>query len=159
MEENNTVYVKKNGEVTLIYVTPEMLKSMKESCAGVCGRCDNGYASKCLKVADETIRPIEMYDFITDGFQTMDSEGKADEIFIAKCNNYKEDRPRKKATSTEQLQELRRLKESLKIAYFDAMDIDEADQTQFDLRRRSKYRLIMPEELNQVNSENAKGRK
>lgn len=154
-----TVYMKNNGEVNEVNVTEQELKEMKFGCFSPCSTCDNGYASKCPKMADRQFKPIEMYDFISDGFEVLDDDGLIDELYITKCNNYVKDRPRKVARTKEEIDELRRLKESIKMLYFDAMDIDEANQTEMDLINRKKYRLITPQELYQINSDNAKKRK
>ena len=102
----------------------------------LCSNCDNCYADKCTKVMDITKKPINKYDYISNGAQIFDDNGESAFFYVRECNNYKADKERHKPSTKEELDNLKRMKESIKIAYFDAENIEEADQTQYDLFRR-----------------------
>ena len=103
-----------------------------------CGDCKNCYASECPKVFDESKdKDIRKYDFITDGFQINDVEtGELDNLVVGNCAKFEKDYPRKKASTLEEIKHLNHLKESIKILFFDAGDLDEADDLQTKLFRR-----------------------
>lgn len=110
--------------------------SKLQSAKHLCSKCDNCYADKCLKVFDEEKRILDEYDFIESGVQVYDENGNMHLFYVTKCNNFIKDAERKKFTTQEELENLKRLKESIKILYFDAESIEEADQTHLDLLRR-----------------------
>jgi len=151
-----TVYIKENGKIAIKMVSEEEIKEMSKECPSPCFVCDNGYCSKCGKIADEQFKTIDKYDYITDGFQVCSSNGEVEDLFIKKCNNYVKDHPRPKAKTREELENLKRLKESIRILYFNASDIDEAKRIHSDLIRRGQ--LIMMDEVNKCYSDNAKSR-
>ena len=116
----------------------------KELCSAkhLCNKCDNCYADECLKVFDEEKRTLGEYDFIKSGIQIYDENDKIRSFYVTKCINFKKDAERKKFTTQEELENLKRLKESIKILYFDAESIEEADQTHLDLLKRKQ--LVYP---------------
>ena len=101
-----------------------------------CFDCQNARACECEKIADENYKGINEYSFITDGYQIYDKNGNLKSFVVSKCNNYKEDEPRKRPTTKEELDQLRYLKESIKILYFNAENIAEANRIQTDLFNR-----------------------
>ena len=140
----NTIVVKELNKLWFRDISPEELeniefsKKMHLSHKHLCSDCDNCYANKCVKVADEVKKSMDEYDFITSGTQVYNGNGEVDFFYVEECNNFKEDRKRSKPTTKEEIENLKRMKESIKIAYFDAENIDEADQTQADLFRRKQ---------------------
>ena len=132
----NVLFIKTNGEVEKIDITSS--KDLPKGVSHMCSSCDNCYADKCEKVFDEVQTPIGKYDFITDGVQAYNRNGEMVKFYVSNCNDYKQDIVRKKASTREEIMRLNRIKESIKIAYFDAENIEEADQTQFDLLRRKQ---------------------
>ena len=80
---------------------------------------------------------ISDFDFI-DGYQIVNKHRELDEIIISMCANYEVDHERVKPTTFEELERIRRLKESIKILYFAAIDPEEADRVQSDLFRRGQ---------------------
>jgi hypothetical protein len=118
-------------------VNDDTAKMVKADCPRTtCFDCQNARACECEKIDDENYKGIDEYGFITDGYQIYDKNGEIKSFVVSKCNNYKVDEPRKRATTREELEHLRYLKDSIKILYFDAENIDEADQIQEDLRNR-----------------------
>ena len=136
----NALLKKVNGEVEIINLetTPDGKKEVKGKIDHLCSKCDNCYAAKCLKVFDEVKQLISEYDFITDGLQLYDSNGEMKFFYVTECDDYKEDRKRHSPSTKEEIENLKRIRESIKIAYFNAETIEEADQTQFDLFRRKQ---------------------
>lgn len=121
------------GEINSVY-------GLNQYKSNICGECSNCSASKCIKVEDDSIdKDIRKYDFITDGFQINDrNEGTLDNLVVEKCNNFEKDLPRKKAQTMKEIVELNRLKESIKMLYYDAGDLDEADNIQYKENCRRK---------------------
>lgn len=129
---------KENGEVRLVNANEELLHSIKVGYTNPCIECKKGNVIDCKKVADGEKKHIEKYDFITDGYQINDSNGQLENLVVYKCSNYEKQEAKPKPTTKEELQELKRLKESIKILYFNAEDIDEANRIQSDLTRRGQ---------------------
>ena len=140
----NTIITKENGNVTYQEVEHKYAEKkafeqeLRENLVHLCTSCDNCRSSLCEKIADEAKKEIGDYPFIDEGLQVFDKDNEIDLFYVTKCNNYKKDHERVKQTSADQLRELRRLKESIKMAYFDAETIEEADETQRDLFRRGQ---------------------
>ena len=138
------VIVKKAGETKLCKVNANLFgnkdftKKLHNALEHVCTNCDNCYADSCVKVADSIKASIVDYEFISDGVQVFDINGDTRYLYVTGCNNFKEDEKRHKPTTQEEIAALNRIKESIKIAYFDAETIEEADQTQLDLLRRKQ---------------------
>ena len=135
------IIIKANGEIVKLYNALENeIKELNRHATNPCGSCRNCYANKCLKVEDTADKKdIRKYDYITDGFQINDNEtGELDYLVVEKCAKYEHDLPRKKATTREEIENLKLLKESIKILFFDAGDLDEADNIQDRLFRRQK---------------------
>ena len=125
---------KENGEVTIV-ADEESTRSIITEIKNPCFECTNGYVTKCPKMADEVKKNISKYDFITDGYQIYNEDGEVDIFAISKCSNFVR-QEKNKPTTKEEIARLRYLKESIKILYFDAVDIDEADKTHHDLQKR-----------------------
>ena len=104
----------------------------------LCFDCDNCYADKCPKVSDGVKRSLKKYPFISEGVQVYDANGDTKYLFVSKCDNFEKDRERHKLTTQEEIENLKRMKESIKVAYFNALDIDEADETHYDLLKRKQ---------------------
>ena len=131
------VIKKENGIVTVINANEQLIKNIKVGYTNTCVECKKGNSKDCPKVAAINDKHIEKYDFITDGYQINDGEGNLENLVVYKCSNY-EKQVIKKPQTKEELQKLKRLKESIKILYFDASDIEEADRIQEDLTRRGQ---------------------
>lgn len=65
-----------------------------------CVNCDNCYADKCQKIADRDFRMIDEYSFINHGFEIVDDNGIATDIYIDVCDNFVKDHPRLKIVPT-----------------------------------------------------------
>lgn len=124
------MFIKENGEIRVISIDSDNDNEIKKGIVSPCFNCEKAYATKCPKVADGLEKSILKYDFITDGCQVNDEKGHLESMVVLKCNNYEQDRKREKATTKEQIEALKRLKESIKILYFGGIDIDEADRIQ-----------------------------
>lgn len=135
----NVLFIKTNGETERTDIISRL--DIPKSRSHMCSNCDNCYANKCEKVFDEVKKPIAKYDFITDGVQVYDEKGEMVQFNVFNCNEYKQDRERKNPSTKEEILRLNRIKESIKIAYFDAETIEEANETQEDLFRRKQLSL------------------
>ena len=131
----NIVFKKENGEVRIINADDELLHFIRTEVTNPCINCERGYVTKCQKMADEH-KNISNYDFITDGYQINKENGELESLVICNCTNFENDHKRLKAKTKEQLDELKRLRESIKILYFGGVDIEEANQIQSDLINR-----------------------
>ena len=135
------VIIKKNSDINSYDLdeidVKEVYRSVRKSGNHLCPSCDNCRPVKCLKIFDEVKRPLGDYEFVKEGLQIY----KDDEMqcfYITKCDNYVKDRERSKPSTLEEIENLKRVHESIKIAYFDAETIEEANQTQFDLFKRGQ---------------------
>ena len=144
-----TILVKVNGEVEKTTVDNEVIRELKKQYSNPCFNCEKGYASKCPKIASDETKSIMDFDFITDGYQIVNKQGELDELIICQCNNYELDHERVKLNTLEAMRRIQRLKESIKILYFDAIDPEEADRVQEDLFRRGQ--LIEYDTINNRN--------
>lgn len=104
----------------------------------LCGDCDNCSPAKCLKIFDEVKRVINDYEFVTHGYQIYDKNGIMEKLYISKCKDFIPSKVRRGAKTGEELRKLKRMKDNLKIMYFDAENIEEANQTQYDLLNRGQ---------------------
>ena len=129
------IFKKENGEVRIINANEELLHFIKSEATNPCINCEKGYVTKCQKMADEH-KNISKYDFITDGYQINREDGELENFVVCNCTNFENDHERVKPKTKEQLIDLNRLKESIKILYFGGVDIDEANQIQRDLVNR-----------------------
>ena len=141
-----TILRKENGEVRIIESTPEVEKNLIEI-KNPCFGCRNGYVTKCPKMADEIKKPIGEYEYITDGYQVLDENGNTESLVIAKCSNFENDVVKPKAKTKEEIEKLKRKKESLLILYYGGENVQEALQTQADIERRERLREIREEAL------------
>ena len=136
------VIVKNNNEIKEYNLEKsdvrEAYRLMRENGNHLCSNCDKCRADNCLKVFDEVKRPLSEYEFITEGMQIYNKNGDIQTFYITKCNDYVKDRERVKPSTLDEINALKRIHESIKIAYFDAETIDEANQVQFDLFRRGQ---------------------
>jgi len=136
----NVILRKENGEVIEIALNDEAIKMVKGQCPRTsCFECVNARANRCEKVADdEGKKNIGEYNFITDGYQSYDANGNIKSFVVSKCNNFMKEEPRKNSTTREEIERLNYLRTSIKILYFDAETIEEANQIQEDLMRRGQ---------------------
>ncbi len=134
------VLKKENGNVEVVSIDKVTLHDLIKKHKNPCISCDNAYTSKCKKVEDEN-KNINNYDFVISGYQINNELGETQKLMVCECSNYVVDRPRVKAKTREEIEKLNKLKESIKINYFNAIDIDEADQIQEDLINRGQISL------------------
>ena len=128
---NYSILKKENGEVRLINIDYEELEKIKSLHVNPCATCDNAYTTKCEKIGDTSKKSIRDYDYITDGYQ-INKNGEVDNLIIFNCQNYVEDKPRKSNRCADEIKRLNELKASIKILYFDAGSIEEADEIQYN---------------------------
>ena len=135
----NTILKKDYGMISEIEANEDTIKTIKSECPGtICFDCQNARACKCEKIDDEQYKNIDSYDFITDGYQIYDRKGEIKSFVVSNCVNFKKDEKRVRPTTKEELEKLRQLKESIKILYFNAENIKEADKIQQDLTNRGQ---------------------
>lgn len=106
--------------------------------------CENAIAGKCDKITDRRKKRIDKYDFITDGKQVVGPNNELIEFTVTGCKNYKEEQVKK--LTVEESAKLKKLKESLLIGFYDAMDLAEARKIRDELRRK-RDQLPMQEEI------------
>ena len=140
----NIVVCKKDGEINYNTVengtvdSKEFGKLLRDGIKHLCSDCANCNPALCQKVEDIEKNTIDKYDFISDGIQAYDGEGIMQYFFVSKCQNFEKDKERVRPKTKEELQRLRMLKESIKINYFGAENIEEADRIQSDLVKRKQ---------------------
>ena len=140
----NIVVCKKDGEINYNTVeegaveSKEFGKLLRTSVKHLCGDCANCNPALCQKVEDIEKDSIDKYDFISEGIQAYDNDGVMQHFFVSKCKKKKKDKERVRPKTKEELQRLRMLKESIKINYFGAENIEEADRIQSDLVKRKQ---------------------
>ena len=141
----NKIFLKENGETKEFRIDYTPFNNEKDlKLNHLCPKCDNCYAAKCSKVLDDVKMPIDSYDFISDGIQVYDNNDEMKTFYVTKCDNYVKDHVRNKATTREEIERLNKLKESIKILFFNAENIEEADQIQYDLLMRRQIRFPEP---------------
>ena len=123
----------------------EFVKNIKKY-KHLCGDCDNCSPLKCAKVFDIKKEVIKNYDFITDGYQVYDENGEVKTIYVANCEQFVQNKARKKAKTSTELEELKRMKENLKMMYFDTESFDEAEDVQYDLLKRGQIYIYSSKE-------------
>ena len=130
----SVVFKKENGEVRIINADEESVRKISSDYTNPCSECIKGYANKCPKMTYGHKKNIANYDFITDGYQVNNENGEFENLVVCKCENFEKDKPRNK--SLEELKKMKKLAESIKIFYFSAVDVEEANKIQNDLRNR-----------------------
>lgn len=148
----NVILTKVDGVVSELEVTPEMAKDIldrraacekkfaKDSMHLCWNNCANADACNCKKVRDIVKKEIGEYDFVKDGYQYIDENGKVDTFVITSCDNYVEAKP-KYSTQLEKAR-VKELKDALMMAYFGTETIDEAYVLQHDLESRGQLKNI-----------------
>lgn len=129
----NVILEKRDGVVEVLDRTPEVEKEMfdkhENNKAHLCWEfCENACANKCKKVADWDMKEIDAYDFVDDGYQIIDDEGKVDKFVVNKCKNYVYS---KKVLTEQDKKEAKRARESLRLAYFDTDSLDSTYAKQY----------------------------
>ena len=79
---------KTDGNISETTDKKEIEKSIRQREAVLCWDCQNGYPSKCEKIADLQKGNIDLYDFIKSGFQVI-KDDKMLYFIVTKCSNYK----------------------------------------------------------------------
>ena len=135
----NVMFIKENGVVTKVAYNEETINKARENNSGKCFECKYAYASECPKVQDRGIKKISKYDFIEDCIYSFNEKGEQD-LYISKCNKFEKDEQRKRATTREEIERLKYLKESIKILFYDCENIEEANRKQREIAIRNMYR-------------------
>ena len=129
------ILIKESGELKIENTTPELIEQLDKENGHLCWEnCENACADKCRKVEDLPKKYINEYDFIKAGFQIIDDKGRIDRFIVNECDNYKKVQP--KRLTTEEKARIRRAREELRKAYFDATTLEEAYITQHELLER-----------------------
>ena len=134
MEE--IIIIKKNGIVDVVDPNSETIEDFKtKKAVHMCWHnCSNAFTTKCPKIQDEIKKMINEYDFITDGFQIINSKGQIDRFVVTKCLNYIKEKP--KTYTVAEKERLNNIKKGLRMAYFDASTLEEAYLIQHQLEQR-----------------------
>ena len=126
MKLKNVVF-KENGRIIRVLpLTDELSDELSENSAHLCWDCSNAYANKCRKVSNADKKPIDEYDFITDGYQVVSKNGKVDSFIVTACKNFEKDAERK--YTQEDRKKFTELRKGIKALYFEAETIEEADE-------------------------------
>lgn len=138
----NVILKKENGVVIEMEKKPEVVTEIKtKEMPHLCWEhCDKGYASECKKIADAVKKEIGEYDFITDGYQIFDKQDNTEILIVTGCSNYKKEEP--KVLTSQDKERLRKLKEGIRMAYFEAGTIEEAHVIQYELEKRGQLSNI-----------------
>jgi len=89
MSNETILLVEKNkGQINEIlgYNEKKMTKGVKDS-SHLCWNCQNGYPSKCEKIAALKKDNIASYDFIESGHQII-RDGRLEKFIVSSCHNY-----------------------------------------------------------------------
>ncbi len=129
----NMMIKKQNGKLEITFIDAQILREMTKKECHLCANCENCRADKCQKVHDAENQYISKYDFISDGYQVYNGTGKTSDFIIRECANFEKEQERRKPQTKEELMKLNRLKASLKINYFNAESIEEANRIQDDM--------------------------
>lgn len=90
--------------------------------------CKNCSPIECQKIADQFKQRIDNYDFITDGYQILDSTGNVDTFVVTDCKNYKYQKNR--VLTIEEKKRAQKIKIGLETSFFDATTLTEARKTE-----------------------------
>lgn len=140
MDELERIIIKKENDeisVTRGVITP---KQIGQEETHLCWDCTCGTPSKCSKVKDIRKKSIGEYPFITNGYQVFTQEGEMEKMIVTECNNYQlvEEIDR---TPEEKLK-IAEARKKLRLLYFGAQTLREANQIQEDLISRGQ--IITP---------------
>lgn len=100
--------------------------------------CFNASADKCPKVRNKIKLSIDKYDFIQEGYQILNKKGEIDRFIVTKCDKYEKATPQ--AMTQAQKERIKKIKDGLRIAYFDAETIEEAYVIQNDLIKKGQIK-------------------
>ena len=134
---------KVNGNVEKFKYKASLVESfIPEGAKHLCWEnCKNACVSRCDKINDNGKQLIGDYDYITSGLQIVsDITGEVDRFLVFGCEKY-EEKQQRKLTPAESLR-IKKLKESVKMLYFDAETIEEAHITQYELEKRGDIQNI-----------------
>ena len=144
----NVILKKENGVVTTMEATKEQLSDIRkigkkdDPRIHLCWEnCANAIAGACEKVTEREKKNIADYDFITDGYQIIDEKGEIDAFLVTKCNNYVKVEQNKK--TKEEIERLKKLKESLRTEYFDTETVEEAYLLQNELMHSTSENRVL----------------
>lgn len=99
----------------------------------LCGEpCDGLDGCKCPKIRDTEDKNISEYDFIEDGYQVFKDDGTLVKFVVSKCKNFKP------YTRKNELINRNLLLKSIKILYFGAENLEEANKIQEENERQLK---------------------
>lgn len=103
----------------------------------LCFSCRFASTDKCDKIFDPWDRKknINEYDFIIDGYQTY-IDDKMEKFTVTKCANFKPDEPNKRISGIKATQ----IRKNLKMFYFDAETIEEANDIEKQLVKKGQLR-------------------
>ena len=130
----NIILEKVNGEVIQLPKTKEVVYGLHDGSkiGHLCFDCVNGCASKCVKVADYSKKPITAYDFIINGYQIYNNRGMMTEFVVTNCQNFKYDAPSIK--SKKDKMEAEKIRNDFRLAYYGASDVQEMKEIRRNLQ-------------------------
>lgn len=134
----NVMLEKKSGKIKNLKVTKELLERFENS-RGVekthlCVDCQNCIPSKCVKVNNRIKKTLDDYDFITDGLQNFEDDGKVYGFLVTGCKNFKKDE--QKQLTKEEKRRAKKIRRSLRLDYFESGSLNEAILTQAELQEK-----------------------
>ena len=152
---------KKSGIVKELKVNKEVLDKF-ENTRGVekthlCVDCQNCIPSKCVKVNNRIKKTIDKYDFITDGLQNFEDDGKVGGFLVTGCSDFTRDE--KNELTKEAKKRAKKIRRSLRMDYFESSSLNEALLTQADLQERGLLEFAGDRDVEKKVIEKAKERK
>ena len=99
----------------------------------LCFDCKNGCPSRCEKVKDIVKKPINEYDFIIDGVQTLDENGDVDRFAVFKCENFKRAPYKAPKLTSEESAHISKVKLQMLTCFFDTDSAAHANEKQYYL--------------------------
>lgn len=157
----NVMLEKKSGIIKNLKVTKELLDRF-ENTRGVekthlCADCQNCIPSKCVKVNNRIKKTLDKYDFITDGLQNFEDDGKVGGFLVTGCKDFKKDK--QKSLTKEAKAKMNKTRRSLRLEYFGSNSLDEALLEQDRLEKAGFIEINGNREAEHKAIESAKERK
>lgn len=120
------ILVKENGITNEISFSKKEVEIIKSDRTHLCGTCTYCTPLDCKKVKDAKKQTIDKYDFITEGKEYINENGEVENLVVNECNNYQHYLPRSKKS----IAESNKSKRFLKMMFYNAQDIQDANNTQ-----------------------------
>lgn len=101
---DNVALKKVDGKTEHVPVSSLTEEEIGEKVCHKCWQhCECAKANECDKIYDQYKKTIDEYEFITDGIQIYDNEGRLEKFIVTNCKNYKAKEKLKVSSSEREL--------------------------------------------------------